>query len=302
MRLIPSGQIVKDASKEGYAVAAINCQGGNYDIVRAVLETADEERAPVILMAYEKNTEYYGLGWLPTLVSALGHRYSIPVGVHLDHGQNIDAVEEAVDLGYTSVMIDYSTKPLEENIKATSRVIAAARNRGVSVEAELGELLRNQGAGARSAGGGAGAGGNPGVPSAAENLVDPRHVERFLSEAPVDMLAVGIGNAHGFYKGTPNIRLDLLQEVTKVSGGTPLVLHGTTGIPPETVKACISNGMAKINFGTAVRVGFIDYITGGANGDFDHKGHIWRLCRYAKDRVKEDIRTIIRLTGSAGRA
>jgi ketose-bisphosphate aldolase len=219
------------------------------------------------------------------------------VGVHLDHGQNIEAVEEAVELGYTSVMIDYSTKPLEENIKATSRVIAAARNRGVSVEAELGELQRNQGAGA-----GGSAGGGAGAASAAENLVDPRHVEQFLSEAPVDMLAVGIGNAHGFYKGTPNIRLDLLQEVNKVSGGTPLVLHGTTGIPPETVKACISNGMAKINFGTAVRVGFIDYLTAGANGEFEHKGHIWRLCRYAKDRVKEDIRTIIRLTGSAGRA
>ncbi len=300
MRLVPSGQIVREAAREGYAVAAINCQGGNYDIVRAVLETADEERAPVILMAYEKNTEYYGLGWLPTLVSALGPRYSIPVGVHLDHGQNIEAVEEAVDLGYTSVMIDYSTKPLEENIKATSRVIAAARNRGVSVEAELGELQRNQGAGAGAASGSAG--GSSGAASAAENLVDPRHVEQFLTEAPVDMLAVGIGNAHGFYKGTPNIRLDLLQEVNKVSGGTPLVLHGTTGIPPETVKACISNGMAKINFGTAVRVGFIDYLTAGANGDFDHKGHIWRLCRYAKDRVKEDIRTIIRLTGSAGRA
>lgn len=297
MRLIPSGEIVREAAREGYAVAAINCQGGNYDIVRAVLEIADEERAPVILMAYEKNTEYYGLGWLPTLASALGPRYSIPVGVHLDHGQSIEAVEEAVDLGYTSVMIDYSTRPLEENIKATSRVISAARNRGVSVEAELGELQRNQPAGAAG-----GAGSNSGAASAAENLVDPRHVEQFLSEAPVDMLAVGIGNAHGFYKGTPNIRLDLLQEVNKVSGGTPLVLHGTTGIPPETVRSCISNGMAKINFGTAVRVGFIDHLTGGANGDFDHKGHIWRLCRYAKDRVKEDIRTIIRLTGSAGRA
>jgi ketose-bisphosphate aldolase len=287
MNIVPSAEIVTDAARNGYAIAAINCQGGNYDIVRAVLETADEERAPVILMAYEKNTEYYGLGWLPTLARALGSSYSIPVAVHLDHGQNIDAVVSACDLGYTSVMIDYSTKPLEDNIAAAHQVLAAARRNGVSVEAELGELQRNQGDEA---------------PSAAENLVDPRHVERFLGEAPVDMLAVGIGNAHGFYKGTPDIRLDLLQEVKEVAGDTPLVLHGTTGIPQETVKACISNGMAKINFGTAVRVGFIDYLTAGANGEFDHNGHIWRLCRYAKDRVKEDIRTIIRLTGSAGRA
>jgi ketose-bisphosphate aldolase len=287
MQLVPSAEIVTRAAREGYAVAAINCQGGNYDIVRAVLETAEEERAPVIVMAYEKNTEYYGLDWLPTLVKALAPGYSIPVAVHLDHGQNIDVVEQAVGLGYTSVMIDYSTKPLAENIQATSRVIAAARARGVSVEAELGELQRTQG---------------DGPASAAKNLVDPKHVEQFLAEAPVDMLAVGIGNAHGFYKGEPDIRLDLLGEVKKVAGATPLVLHGTTGIPESTVTACISEGMAKINFGTAVRVGFIDHLTAALNGEFDHKGHIWRACRYAKDRVKDDLRGIIRLTGSSGRA
>lgn len=287
MKLVPSAEIVRRAAEEGYAVAAINCQGGNYDIVRAVLETAEEERAPVIVMAYEKNTEYYGLDWLPTLVKTLAPQYSIPVAVHLDHGQSIATVEEATSLGYTSVMIDYSTRPIAENIEASSRVIAAARRHGVSVEAELGELQRNQG---------------DAPAAAAENLVDPDDVERFLAEAPVDMLAVGIGNAHGFYKGTPDIRLDLLRRVRAVAGATPLVLHGTTGIPEDTVRACIAEGMAKINFGTAVRVGFMDYLTETLTGSFEHNGHIWRACRRAKDLVKEDIRGIIRLTGSSGRA
>ena len=286
MSMVPAREIVRDASARGYAIAAINCQGGNYDIVRAVLETAEEENAPVILMAYEKNTEYYGLDWLPTIVSQLGRSMRVPVAVHLDHGQDVTVVKRATELGYTSVMIDYSTRSIEENIAANLEVIEAARPAGISVEAELGELQRNDGTPMK----------------AAENLVDPGQVRRFLDGAPVDMLAVGIGNAHGFYKGEPDIRIDLLEEVQKVSGDTPLVLHGTTGIPEPIVKKCISHGMAKINFGTLVRVNFMTYMAEEIAKEDEHKGHIWRVCRKAEARLKEDVRGIIRLTGSNGKA
>jgi ketose-bisphosphate aldolase len=285
MSIVSSAEIVTKAWKEGYAVAAINCQGGNYDIVRAIMETAAEERAPVILMAYAANTAYYGLGWLPKLVSTLEGDFDIPVAVHLDHGQNVELVKRGTELGYSSVMIDFSTKPLAENIEATKAVLSAAHPKGISVEAELGELLRNEGDVALRA---------------AENLVDPEDVRQFLEQTPVDMLAVGIGNAHGFYKGEPNIRIDLLERVREVAGDTPLVLHGSTGIPEATVKSCIKNGMAKINFGTVVRVKFVEYLKEGLGGAVEHKGHAWRVCQYAEQKIKQEIRGIIRLTGSSG--
>ncbi len=289
MGLVSANEIVRDAYRHGYGVAAINCQGGNYDIMRAVIEAASEERAPVIVAIHPGNTGYYGLSWAPQAVRLLAQAVEVPVALHLDHGQDVGTVRTAIELGYTSVMLDYSTKSLDENVAGTSEVLEVARPQGITVEAELGELRRNPGD-------------TETTPSAAENLVDPAHVEQFLSRAPVDMLAVGIGNAHGFYKGDPDIRLDLLEQVSRVAGETPLVLHGTTGIPEETVRKCIELGMAKINFGTIIRTASLEYLRGGLEGDCDYRGHLWRLLEHVKDRLKEDVRKLLRLTGSSGHA
>ncbi len=286
MPIVASAAIVARAARGDYAIAAINCQGGNYDIVRAILETATEESAPVILMAYHANTAYYGLDWLPRLAGVLSPDYPIPVAVHLDHAGDPDVVKTAIGCGYTSVMIDCSTRPLEENMRVTEEVIAAARPRGVSVEAEIGELQRNDGEEKR----------------APRNLVDPQDVRRFVARVPVDLLAVGIGNVHGFYKGEPNIRVDLLKRVKEIVGELPLVLHGSTGIPAEVVTECIANGVAKINFGTIVRVRFVDFVREALEDESIHRGHIWRALQHAKDRLKDNIRQIIRMTGSAGKA
>jgi len=289
--LVSSKEIVRDAAQKGYAISAINCQGGQYDIVRSIMETATEERSPIILMAYEANTAYYGLEWLPRLVSILVEQFDIPAAVHLDHGSTAEMVEKAVGSGFTSVMIDYSQKPLEQNINVTNRVITLARPKGVSVEAEIGELQRNQNSDE----------GDNLVPAEPKNLVDPEHVRLFLEAVDIDMLAVGIGNAHGFYKGEPQIRTDLLKEVKIIARDTPLVLHGSTGIPEAVVKECIQIGIAKINYGTIVRHKFLKYMREGIELEHEHKSHIWRLSRYAKERLKEDIRSIIRVTGSNNR-
>jgi ketose-bisphosphate aldolase len=285
MPIESAGDLIRPAYEQGYAVAAFNCQGGQYDMVRAILDTAEEERAPVILMAYEANTAYYGLDWLPKLAAAMAEKYTIPFAVHLDHGGSVAVVRAAVDSRFTSVMIDFSTRSLADNIAATREVIAAAGPAGVSVEAEIGELQRN----------------DEGPPAEPKNLVNPADVREFLAGVSVDMLAVGIGNAHGFYKGVPNIRVDLLREVRAAAGGTPLVLHGSTGIPDGVVRECIRGGMAKINFGTLLRVNFLEAMRKGLEGGVDHSGHIWRVSRYATEQIKGDVRRIIRLTGSAGR-
>lgn len=289
MSLVDSKSIVLEAARNGYAIPAINCQGGNYDLIRAIVETAHEERSPIIVACHPNNAKYYGLDWAPIVTSHLAEHYNVPVAIHLDHGTDVALVERAILLGYTSVMIDYSSRPFKENIEATLRVLKAARLRSVSVEAELGALSGSEAYVEE-------------VTSGPPNLIDPTQVGEFLRNAPVDMLAIGIGNAHGFYKREPEIRLDLLTKVKQIAGDTPLVLHGTTGIPEPIVRECIRNGMAKINFGTMIRMNLYHYLQDAVEGAVEHRENIWRILQYAKDQVKEDIRAVIALAGSAGKA
>jgi fructose/tagatose bisphosphate aldolase len=156
---------------------------------------------------------------------------------------------------------------------------------GVSVEAEVGELQRLD------------AGGEV---KENKNLASVADVQEFTAGCQPDLLAVGIGNAHGFYKGRPDIRLDILRDIRKVTD-IPLVLHGATGIPEEDVREAIGIGITKINFGTLVRHRYLDYYA-QAMQELDHGGHAWKVAQHAMDRLKEVIRGIIALSGSAERA
>jgi len=281
MALVNSKYIVDDAQKRGYAVPAINTNGGNYDIVRAVCEAAEELRSPIILMAYTPNTEYYGIEYFGMISRYFANKVSVPVAIHLDHSSSIEPILMAIRYGFTSVMIDYSKHELDENIAITRKVVDISHPLDISVEAEVGELLRSDGKGGYLE---------------CKNLASVEDVEKFTSSVPVDMLAVGIGNAHGFYKGKPNIRTDLLKKIRKATD-VPLVLHGSTGIPEEVVKECIKIGIAKINFGTLIRTNYVKYLDETIDS-FDHKGHPWRIQQHVKDLIKEDVKRIIRLSGS----
>ena len=286
MGLIDSGRIVRSASAGGYAVPAFNTQGGNYDICRAIVDTCEEESSPVILMAYEKNLEYLGLDGFIAVAGYLAAKAAVPVALHLDHSSSVEVIKKAVDAGFTSVMIDYSQKPIEENIEATNAVLDYLGNdRSVSVEAEVGELQRND------------------VDSekfTPKNLVDPATVKHFLDHAAPDMLAIGIGNAHGYYKGKPNIRIDLLMQVKEVARATPLVLHGSTGIPEDTVRRCIGLGIAKVNFGTLIRHKYMEYYQAALQEE--HSGHSWKVAQRAMKSLKDDIRTVVHTCGSGEKA
>jgi len=284
--IVDAGTLAERAKKERYAVAAINTQGGNYDIVRAILEVAEEEQSPIILAAYEGNLEYYGFEWFGEYARWAANRAGVPVALHLDHSRSVDAVLMAIRNGFTSVMIDFSTQPLADNIAATKEVIRVARPLGVTVEAEIGELQRNEEGSSQQEN---------------KNMVNPDDVAEFLAKCRPDLLAIGIGNAHGFYKGTPNIRIDLLKTVHAIDPTLALVLHGTTGIPDETVKECIANGIAKVNYGTIIRHRFLEHLREGIEGAVEHKGHVWKVARYAKDQTKDEVRKIIRIVGSGGK-
>jgi ketose-bisphosphate aldolase len=284
MTLMTSKEMCLQAQQAGYAVPAINTQGGNYDIVRAICEAAEELRSPIMLAMYVNNTQYYGAEWFATVSKYFADRVSVPVAIHLDHGDTYESCIEAISLGFNSVMIDCSKEAIQDNITKTNEVIRAAHVVGVSVEAEVGELERMDEAGAKIMN---------------KNLASVDDVQEFVAGCQPDLLAVGIGNAHGYYKGKPDIRLDILRDIRAVTD-IPLVLHGSTGIPEEDVKEAIRIGITKINFGTLVRHKYLDYYHEGIES-LDHKLHSWKIAKYAQERLKDDIRDIIHLSGSENR-
>jgi ketose-bisphosphate aldolase len=285
MPLIDVATLIRHAYKNRYCVVQVNTNGGTYDITRAIIEAAEEERAPVILGAYEANLKYRGYAYAGMQMRFFGERASVPVAVHLDHGGSLDACRQAIDAGFTSVMIDGSHLPIDANIKAAREVVELAKPRGVSVEAEVGELQKL----------------NPdGSISEVKNLSDPDEVARMSRETGIDMLAVGIGNAHGFYKDAPNIRFDLLEKLAAASA-VPLVLHGTTGLADDVVRRCVAMGMAKANLGTLIRTRCVEF-TAEVIAEKQHQNHPWRVGLAVKDRLKPLIREMLRLIGSSGRA
>lgn len=274
--------MLKRAYKEGFAIPAINTQGGNYDIIWACCRAAQEMRSPMILAHYVSTGAFSGNDWFVNVAKWCADKVDVPVSVHLDHGDGFPICMEALRLGFTSVMIDGSTMPIEENAAMTNEVLKVAKYFDVPVEAEIGELLRL----------------DNGVPLENKNIVDPQEVRDFLKLCTPDTLAIGIGNAHGYYKGKPDIHLEVLEAV-KETTDIPLVLHGCTGMEEEVIRKAIRLGVSKINFGTEIRYKYVQYYEEGLK-NLDHQGHSWKLSMYASDILVEDVKNIIRLSGSAG--
>ena len=274
--------MLKRAYKEGFAIPAINTQGGNYDIIWACCRAAQEMRSPMILAHYVSTGAFSGNDWFVNVAKWCADKVDVPVSVHLDHGDGFPICMEALRLGFTSVMIDGSTRPIEENAAMTNEVLKVAKYFDVPVEAEIGELLRL----------------DNGVPMENKNIVDPQEVRDFLKLCTPDTLAIGIGNAHGYYKGKPDIHLEVLEAV-KETTDIPLVLHGCTGMEEEVIRKAIRLGVSKINFGTEIRYKYVQYYEEGLK-NLDHQGHSWKLSMYASDILVEDVKNIIRLSGSAG--
>ncbi|MEY8356497.1 class II fructose-bisphosphate aldolase [Lachnospiraceae bacterium 54-53] len=273
------------AAKSGFAIPALNTQGGNYDIIWAACRAAEEMKSPVILAHYVSTGAYSGHDWFAEVCRWCAGKVSVPVSIHLDHGADFDICMKALNLGFTSLMIDGSEKPVEENAAMTNEVLKVAKCFGVPVEAEIGELLRLD---------------RMGAVLENKNIVDPEEVKAFLRLCRPDSLAIGIGNAHGYYRGEPDIHLEVLEAVRKFTD-IPLVLHGCTGMKEDIIKEAIKLGVAKINFGTEIRYKYVEYYE-EALRNMDHQGHSWRLSQEANNRLTEDIKDIIRLAGSAGRA
>ena len=228
MPLVTSKEMFKKAYDGGYAIGAFNVN--NMEIVQAITEACKEENAPVILQVSKGARAYANHTYLVKLVEAAVIETGLPIVLHLDHGDSFETCKSCIDGGFTSVMIDGSSHSFKDNIELTRKVVEYAHERGVVVEGELGTL----------------AGVEDEVAHEFSTYTRPEEVEEFVTKTGVDSLAIAIGTSHGAYKfkpGTkPELRFDILEEVSRRLPGFPIVLHGSSSVPQEYVKMVNENG------------------------------------------------------------
>ena len=230
MPLVTSKEMFEKAYQGGYAIGAFNVN--NMEIVQGITEAAKDLNAPLILQVSKGARAYANHTYLIHLVQAAVEETGLPIVLHLDHGDSYELCKSCIDGGFTSVMIDASSKPFAENIEITKQVVAYAHDHGVVVEAELGTL--------------AGVEDEVKVNAEDSSYTRPEEVEEFVTKTGCDSLAIAIGTSHGAYKfkpGTkPQLRFDILEEVSKRLPGFPIVLHGSSSVPQEYVKMVNENG------------------------------------------------------------
>ena len=311
MPLVTTTEMFKKAYEGGYAIGAFNVN--NMEIVQAITEAANELRSPIILQCSAGARKYANHAYLVHLVQAALEDTDIPIALHLDHGADFEICKSCIDGGFTSVMYDGSALPYEENIKIAKQVAEYAHDKGVVVEAELGTL--------------AGIEDDVVVEHGAESYTQPEQVEDFVTRTGVDSLAIAIGTSHGAYKfkpgQKPQLRFDILDEVSKRLPGFPIVLHGASsvlpkyvdiinanggkmedaiGIPEDMLRQAARSAVCKINIDSDLRLG----LTAGirehmmAHPDhFDPRQYLTDGRAYVKEVVAHKIKTVL---GSEGKA
>ena len=311
MPLVTTTEMFKKAYEGGYAIGAFNVN--NMEIVQAITEAADELKSPIILQCSSGARKYAKHAYLVHLVKAALEETNIPIALHLDHGGDFEICKQCIDGCFTSVMIDGSSLSYEDNIAVSKKVADYAHERGVVVEAELGTL--------------AGVEDDVKVEHGSESYTQPDQVEDFVNRTGVDSLAIAIGTSHGAYKfkpgQKPQLRFDILEEVTRRLPGFPIVLHGASsvlpkyvdiinanggklddaiGIPEDMLRQAAKSAVCKINIDSDLRLG----LTAGirehmfAHPDhFDPRQYLTDARAYVKEVVAHKITTVL---GSEGKA
>lgn len=267
-------RLMEDAATNNRAVGAFSV--GNMEMVLGAVKASLELKTPIILQIAEVRLKTSPLEYMAALMLAAAKKSSVPIAVHFDHGLDENTVYKALSLGFTSVMLDASLLPFEENIAITKRVVKKAREYGAFVEAELGVV-----------------GGSEGGSKAHKiNCTDPLLAAEFCQRTGIDALAVAIGNAHGNYPILPSLRFDILEELNKTCP-VPLVLHGGTGMTDDMFRKAISLGIRKINIATAS----FDNLAKSAKAytDSTKKADYFTLSAHMADGVYENVKKHIKI-------
>ena len=281
--LVPMKDLLLAARQGGYAVPGFNYY--HQASVDAIVEEAQLQQSPVILMVASGYIDSLGLELATALGKQAAAKVTTPVALHLDHGGSYEQAEACVNAGFTSVMFDGSKLPYEENVAQTTRVVKMAHARGVSVEAELGAV--------------------GGVEDAVYDeespgklvLIDPAQAADFVARTGIDCLAPAIGNVHGMTKQEPRLHIPLLQEVSARTA-VPLALHGGSGISNETIRAVIKEGITKLNIGTELKIAWRDGLTAFfATGKYEPRLGM----QAAKEAIRKIVAKKIALCGSGAK-
>ena len=284
MALVSMKPMLVSARQERYAVGAFNVV--DYASTKAVVRAAEELDAPVIVQTSVKTILYWSYETIAGWMRELAGCSPIPIALHVDHCKDPDIVERCIEAGWTSVMIDASALPFEENLDLSRRVVEMALPAGVGVEAELGEIV--------------GVEEDLAVDEKDAHLADPQKARAFCEQLDLAAFAPAIGTAHGMYKGEPKIAFDRLEEIYRHTE-TPLALHGGTGLSDDIIQRCIKLGCAKINISTQLKYAFIDGFV-EYNRDNPHDYEPLKVLDAQFQRVKSLIAEKIQQFGGAGKA
>jgi fructose-bisphosphate aldolase class II len=276
--------ILNTANKKGYAVGGFNIN--NLEFLQGIIEAAEEMNSPLILQTSEGAIRYIGMDYVIGMVEAAVRDTDIPVALHLDHGSSFEKAMECIRRGYSSVMIDGSHYPFEENISMVKKVVEAAHSVGVSVEAELGQL--------------GGAEDDVEVDEEDAKFTDPEQAVEFVERTGIDALAIAIGTAHGVYKGDPELDFARLETINKKID-LPLVLHGASGVPEADVRKAVSLGINKVNVNTAFQQAFTAKVKELFKKDpelYDPR----KYCGPGRDAIRKRVKEKIEILGSKNKA
>jgi len=285
MALVSMKEMMIKGKEEGYAIGQFNLN--NLEFTQAILQAAQEENSPVICGVSEGAARYMGgFTTVVNMVKGLMHDYKItvPVAIHLDHGSSFEKCKEAIDAGFTSVMIDASHHPFEENIEITKQVVEYAHKHNVSVEAELGTV----------------GGQEDDIIADGVIYADPQECKKLVEGTGIDCLAPALGSVHGPYKGEPNLGFKEMEEISQLCD-VPLVLHGGTGIPLKDIQRSVSLGSAKINVNTESQIASAKAVREVLDNDkivYDPRKYMGP----AREAIKNTVIGKMREFGSSGKA
>jgi fructose-bisphosphate aldolase class II len=312
MALVDTRKMFEMAYKNGYAIGAFNVN--NMEITQGIIDAIAEEKAPLILQVSRGARKYAKISYLKAIIDvAVQENPDIPIVMHLDHGDSFETCKQFVDDGFTSVMIDASSQPFEENIRLTKQVVEYAHPRDVVVEAELGQLggIEEDVVGVDT-------------DDISKHLADPDQVEEFVKRTGVDSLAVAIGTSHGAYKfkKEPKLAFDVIEKIQKKLPGFPLVMHGSSsvlkefkdlinkyggnmpdamGVPEEAVSKAAKMGVCKVNIDTDLRMALtakIRQVFAEKPEEFDPRKYLGP----GREAIKEMVRHKLHVLGCAGKA
>ena len=281
MSLVNPLRFLKKARDRGVAITAFNIY--NMETIQAVIEGAAEERSPVIIQVTPRTLKYAGISYVTAMIKAAALEYDIPIAMHLDHCSSYEVFVKCIKYGFTSVMVDGSELPYNENVALAKEVVKFAHALDVAVEAELGHisrtendfLIKNKGE---------------------AKMTDPSVAKNFIEDTGVDTLAVAIGTAHGVYRGEPKLDFERLALIRKTVD-VPLVLHGASGLDDESIVRLIKEGVSKINIATDLKISMVAAI----RAYFTNNPKEYDLRKYmeaGRKVAKEDVKKKIRLCGA----